>query len=59
MIERIKSLGKTGSSFVKNSELGNYLESINSEGDAKLVVFFSNGYFDGVIDRFAKSLINS
>ena len=59
MIERIKSLGKTGSSFVKNSELGNYLESINSEGDAKLVVFFSNGSFDGVIDRFAKSLINS
>ena len=54
MIERIKSLGKTGSSFVKNSELGNYLESINSEGDAKLVVFFSNGSFDGVIDRFAK-----
>ena len=59
MIERIKSLGKTGSSFVKNSELGNYLESINSEGDEKLVVFFSNGSFDGVINRFAKSLINS
>jgi UDP-N-acetylmuramate: L-alanyl-gamma-D-glutamyl-meso-diaminopimelate ligase len=59
MIERIKSLGKTGSSFVKNSELGNYLESINSEDDEKLVVFFSNGSFDGVINRFAKSLINS
>jgi UDP-N-acetylmuramate: L-alanyl-gamma-D-glutamyl-meso-diaminopimelate ligase len=59
MIERIKSLGKTGSSFVKNSELGNYLESINSEDDEKLVVFFSNGSFDGVINRFTKSLINS
>ena len=59
MIERIKTQGKTGSSFVKNSELGHYLESMKSEGDPKLVVFFSNGSFDGVIDRFAKSLINS
>ena len=59
MIERIKTLGKTGTSFVQNSELGDYLESINSEGEPKLVVFFSNGSFDGVIDRFAKSLISS
>ena len=53
MIERIKSFGKDGHSFSKNFDLGEYLKSKNNEGLLVLVVFFSNGSFDGEIERFA------
>jgi UDP-N-acetylmuramate: L-alanyl-gamma-D-glutamyl-meso-diaminopimelate ligase len=53
MIKRIEDAGKQGRSFAQNRELADYLE--NQLGDEpSLLVFFSNGSFDGVIDRVAK-----
>ena len=58
MIKRIKDAGKQGRAFAQNSELADYLE--NQLGDEPtLLVFFSNGSFDGVIDRFAKFALSS
>ena len=53
MIEQIKNSGKGGYSFTRNSELGDFLKSKNNEGQSVLIVFFSNGSFDGEIERFA------
>ena len=53
MIEQIKNSGKEGYSFTRNSELGDFLKSKNNEGQSVLIVFFSNGSFDGEIERFA------
>ncbi len=52
MIHRIRANGKQGRSFQSNYEVGEYLESMNWDTDPHLVVFFSNGSFDGEIDRF-------
>jgi UDP-N-acetylmuramate: L-alanyl-gamma-D-glutamyl-meso-diaminopimelate ligase len=53
MIKRIEDAGKQGRAFAQNSELADYLE--NQLGDEPtLLVFFSNGSFDGVIDQVAK-----
>jgi UDP-N-acetylmuramate: L-alanyl-gamma-D-glutamyl-meso-diaminopimelate ligase len=58
MIKRIEDAGKQGRAFAQNSELADYLE--NQLGDEPtLLVFFSNGSFDGVIDRFAKFALSS
>ena len=54
MIERIQKNGKAGRSFKANSDLGNYLMGAKDETRSSLVVFFSNGSFDGEIERFAK-----
>ena len=53
MIKRIEKTGKLGRNFAQNSELADYLET-QLDDQQTLVVFFSNGSFDGVIDRFAK-----
>ena len=53
MIEQIQNSGKEGYSFTRNSELGDFLKSKNNEGQSVLIVFFSNGSFDGEIERFA------
>ena len=53
MIEQIKNSGKEGYSFTRNSELGDFLKSKNNEGQSVLIIFFSNGSFDGEIERFA------
>ena len=53
MIQRIKDLGKSGHAFATNQELEAFLKSYHFSGPS-LVVFFSNGSFDGVIGRFAE-----
>ena len=53
MIKRIEEAGKQGRAFAQNSELADFLET-QLDDRPTLVVFFSNGSFDGVIDRFAK-----
>ncbi len=53
MIKRIEEAGKQGRAFAQNCELADFLET-QLDDRPTLVVFFSNGSFDGVIDRFAK-----
>ena len=55
MIQRIKDQGKSGHAFDKNLELEEFLLSRDFP-EPSLVVFFSNGSFDGVIGRFVESL---
>ena len=55
MIQRIKDQGKSGHAFATNQELEDFLKKYPFSGPA-LVVFFSNGSFDGVIGRFAESV---
>jgi UDP-N-acetylmuramate: L-alanyl-gamma-D-glutamyl-meso-diaminopimelate ligase len=54
MIQRIESQGKEGHAFTTNAELETFLLS-RVFSKPSLVVFFSNGSFDGVIGRFAAS----
>ena len=54
MIQRIESQGKEGHAFTTNAELETFLCS-REFSKPTLVVFFSNGSFDGVIGRFADS----
>ena len=58
MIQRIRDQGKSGHAFETNQELEGFLQNYNFSGPA-LVVFFSNGSFDGVIGRFADFVKNS
>lgn len=53
MIQRIQGQGKSGHAFNTNQELEDFLKNYPFSG-AALVVFFSNGSFDGVIGRFAE-----
>ena len=55
MIQRIKDKGKSSHAFDKNLELEEFLLS-RDFSEPSLVVFFSNGSFDGVIGRFVESL---
>ena len=55
MIQRIKDQGKSSHAFSTNQELEDFLKGYPFLGPA-LVVFFSNGSFDGVIGRFAESV---
>ena len=58
MIARIEKAGKKGYFFSTNSDLESFL--VEREFDQPcLVVFFSNGSFDGVIGRFAESVKNT
>ena len=59
MIQRIQALGKKGKSFSDNQELAEFLESKLPKGESFLVIFFSNGSFDGVIDRICSFITNS
>ena len=56
MIQFIRSEGKQGEAFSTNQQLGAYLKEREfAEPDEKLlVVFFSNGSFDGVIQEFVE-----
>ncbi len=54
MIERIQKNGKAGRCFSKNVDLGHYLIGVKYETHLFLVVFFSNGSFDGEIEKFAQ-----
>ena len=54
MIGKICKLGKKGYFFNENEELFSFLKKDLRVKKTSLVVFFSNGSFDGVIDRFAK-----
>jgi hypothetical protein len=58
MIARIEEAGKKGYFFPTNSDLESFLAESGSEQPC-LVVFFSNGSFDGVIGRFAESVKNT
>ena len=51
MIERIENQGKIGHAFVTNQELEAFLK-VDSFSEPSLVVFFSNGSFDGIISSF-------
>ena len=53
MIQRIQDQGKSGHAFTTNQELEDFLKNY-SFSEPALVVFFSNGSFDGVIGRFAE-----
>ena len=54
MIQRIETQGKEWHAFTTNAELETFLCS-RKFSKPTLVVFFSNGSFDGVIGRFADS----
>ena len=54
MIERIQAQGKIAQAFATNQELEDFLGTYSFAGPT-LIVFFSNGSFDGVIGRFAQS----
>ena len=56
MIQFICSKGKQGEAFSSNQELGAYLKEreFAALGEKLLVVFFSNGSFDGVIQEFVQ-----
>ena len=58
MIARIEEAGKKGYFFSTNSDLESFLTERESNQPC-LVVFFSNGSFDGVIGRFAESVKNT
>ena len=56
MIRRIEIAGKAAFVFSENTEIADFLESEVKDSTPTLLVFFSNGSFDGVIDRVAQSL---
>jgi hypothetical protein len=58
MIARIEKAGKKGYFFSTNSDLESFLVG-REFNQPCLVVFFSNGSFDGVIGRFAESVKNT
>ena len=55
MIRRIEGQGKQGHAFSTNLDLENFLFEMEIN-QPSLVVFFSNGSFDGVIGRFADAV---
>ena len=60
MVQFIKEQGKSANCFSTNQELGKHLSQLVDDPakEKLLVVFFSNGSFDGVIHEFARSLSN-
>ncbi len=54
MIRRIEERGKSGHAFETNGQLESFLSALDFS-QSSLVVFFSNGSFDGVIGRFAEA----
>lgn len=53
MVKFIKEQGKFAHAFTSNLELGKFLcHRLNLNSEKALVVFFSNGSFDGVIQQF-------
>ena len=58
MVLRIKAAGKEAFAFRENQKLADLLESKAFEQKPVLLVFFSNGSFDGVIDRVSNFMAN-
>ena len=58
MVKYIEEQGKSANAFLTNHELGNFLRQIinDPKKEKALVVFFSNGSFDGVIQEFVTSM---
>ena len=58
IVQFIEKQGKSAHCFGTNQELGKYLgQRVNdSEKEKLLVVFFSNGSFDGVIQEFTQKM---
>lgn len=59
MIKRIEASGGRGFVFSKNSILADFLESEVKDSNPILIVFFTNGSFDGVMSRVAQTLSRS
>jgi len=51
MVVRIKEAGKEAHAFNENHKIADFIESGACDQKPVLLVFFSNGSFDGVIDR--------
>jgi UDP-N-acetylmuramate: L-alanyl-gamma-D-glutamyl-meso-diaminopimelate ligase len=58
MVLRIKAAGKEAFAFRENQKLADLLESKAFDQKPVLLVFFSNGSFDGVIDRVSNFMAN-
>lgn len=60
MVQLIEGQGKLAHSFSSNHELGEFLmdKMADHSGGKALVVFFSNGSFDGVIQQFVNFMDN-
>ena len=60
MIEFIKAKDKLAHAFLTNNELGNFLyQTVNNSKEVSiLVVFFSNGSFDGIIENLVNQFID-
>ena len=58
MVLRIKAAGKEAFAFRENQKLADLLESKAFDQKSVLLVFFSNGSFDGVIDRVSNFMAN-
>jgi UDP-N-acetylmuramate-alanine ligase len=54
MVRKIEGEGKKGYFFDENLALLSFLKNDSGNTDNSLVVFFSNGSFDGVIENFSK-----
>ena len=54
MVRKIEGEGKKGYFFDENLALLNFLKNDSVNSDNNLIVFFSNGSFDGVIENFSK-----
>jgi len=58
MVLRIKAAGKEAFAFRENQKLADLLESKAFDQKPVLLVFFSNGSFDGIIDRVSNFMAN-
>jgi UDP-N-acetylmuramate-alanine ligase len=58
MVLRIKEAGKEAKYFSENQKMADFLESVACDQKPVLLVFFSNGSFDGVIDRVSNFMAN-
>ena len=58
MVLRIKEAGKEAKDFSENQKMADFLESGACDQKPVLLVFFSNGSFDGVIDRVSNFMAN-
>lgn len=56
MCAQLNARGKEAVAFADNEGLLEYLEVSSNEDNLKLVCFFSNGSFDGILPRYVKSL---
>ena len=60
IVKFIKAKGRLANAFESNRKLGDFLqyEFVSDSKDKSMVVFFSNGSFDGVIQEFVEVVRN-